>query len=407
MKNIFLELKDRGLLAQVSHSDELESKINKGEKMVFYMGFDPTADSLHVGSLSLIITAKRLMNAGHKVVVLVGGGTALIGDPSGKTEMRKMLSKSDVKSNFKSIEKQVKKICGKKNVVAFVDNASWLRKINYLDFLRDFGPIFKVNEMVKAESYRARLEREEGLTFLEFNYQLLQAYDYLHLHDKYNCTLQIGGDDQWSNILAGSDLIRRKRSTSAFAMTIPLITNSNGKKMGKTESGAVWLDPKKTSPFDFYQFWINTDDKDVVKFLNVFTFLSDTELSKLSSLSGAEIRDAKKVLAFEVTKFVHGEIEANKAKESSEKLFAGGDKESSIPAIEIKLSDIGNLADLLVKIGAVSSKSDARRLVQGGGLYIDDKRIESSDLDTKPNNSNSSILIRVGKRKYFKVEFIK
>jgi len=406
MKNIFLELKDRGLLAQVSHSDELEGKINKGEKMVFYMGFDPTADSLHVGSLSLIITAKRLMNAGHKVVVLVGGGTALIGDPSGKTEMRKMLSKSDVKSNFKSIEKQVKKICGKKNVVAFVDNASWLGKINYLDFLRDFGPIFKVNEMVKAESYRARLEREEGLTFLEFNYQLLQAYDYLHLHDKYNCTLQIGGDDQWSNILAGSDLIRRKRGTSAFAVTIPLITNSNGKKMGKTESGAVWLDPKKTSPFDFYQFWINTDDKDVVKFLNVFTFLSDTELSKLSSLSGAEIRDAKKVLAFEVTKFVHGEIEANKAKESSEKLFAGGDKESSIPTIEIKQSDIGNLADLLVKIGAVSSKSDARRLVQGGGLYIDDKRIEVAGLETKPNNSNSSILIRVGKKKYFKVELI-
>ncbi len=398
MKNIFEKLKERGLIAQISNKEEFEKMAGSDKKLSFYFGIDPTADSMHVGHLLPVIMSKWLIDSGNKAVALVGGGTALIGDPSGKTEMRKMLTKKDVRNNFNAIQSQAKKILGKKNVT-FVDNADWLSKINYLDFLRDFGPIFKVNEMIKAETYRARLEREDGLTFLEFNYQLLQGYDFLHLYKKYNCTLQIGGDDQWSNMLAGSDLIRRKESAQAFVVTIPLLTTASGKKMGKTESGAVWLDPKKTSPFEFYQFWINTDDKDTARFLKIFTFLDDEKINELSKITGAEIRSVKKILAYEVTKFVHGENEAEKAKTESEKVFEQG-KTEDITAIEINSSQ--NILEALADAKIAVSKSEIRRLVNAGGITINDKKISNEDLESKPNSND--LVVKVGKKKFFRIK---
>lgn len=399
--NIIEELKARGLLAQESHEGKLK-EILEQEKIAFYAGFDPTADSLHVGSLALIITMARLASAGHKPVCLVGGATGIIGDPSGRTEARQMMTTETLDHNFKSLSAQMGKLFSGYDV-EFVNNYDWFRDVNYLKFLQDYGPYFKVNEMIKNETYRDRLESEQGLTFLEFNYLLLQAVDYLHLHDEFGCKLQIGGSDQWGNILAGVDLIRRQRGQEAYAFTIPLITTADGKKMGKSVGGAVWLEASKYSPFDFYQYWINVDDRDVGRFLKIFTFLSLEEIAELEKLEGADIKQAKEVLAYEVTKFVHGAEEANKAKEVARKLFGGEADAEVAPSVEVYLGEAKNIVDLLVEARLVESKTKARNLIESGGVYIDDVAVPGVDFVVKKDKD--FILIRLGKKRYTKIIF--
>lgn len=405
MSNIIEELKSRGLLAQESHEGKLGEVLGK-EKISFYAGFDPTADSLHVGSLALIITMARLAAAGHKPVCLVGGATGMVGDPSGRTEMRQMMSAETLAKNYKGLSDQVRKLL-KGHDVEFVNNLDWFRDVNYLEFLQEYGSYFKVNEMVKNETYRERLESEQGLTFLEFNYLLLQSVDYLHLHDEFACKLQIGGTDQWGNILAGVDLIRRKREQEVYAFTIPLITTSDGKKMGKSVGGAVWLEASKYSPFDFYQYWINVDDRDVGKFLKIFTFLPLEEIAELEKLEGAEIKKAKEVLAYEVTKFIHGETEADKAKQAALELFSGpaggGVNAEAVPSVEVDLGKGKNIVDVLVETGLVESKTKARNLVESGGVYLDDSVVPDVNLIVKKDKD--SVLLRLGKKKYTKVIF--
>ncbi|MFA5000948.1 MAG: tyrosine--tRNA ligase [Candidatus Paceibacterota bacterium] len=404
MINIAQELTARGLIAQQTHEDKLGSVLTD-EKLTFYAGFDPSADSLHIGSLALLMTMARLVEAGHSPICLVGGATGLIGDPSGKTEMRQMLTKKDVQRNFKALTRQIKKIlAGRK--IRFVNNFDWLKKFNYLEFLRGYGPLFKVNEMIKNETYRERLAQEHGLTFLEFNYLILQAVDYLHLFDKFGCRLQIGGSDQWGNILGGVELIRRERQVEAYAFTIPLITRSDGKKMGKSEAGAVWLDASKTSPFEFYQYWINVDDQDVGRFLKIFTFLSLAEIAEWEKLTGADIKKAKEVLAFEVTKFVHGEAEAKRAQRASRDLFGSRLADSeAIPSVEIEFPEVGHsIVDLLMLTEMSMSRTNASRLVNGGGVYVDDVPI-SNHLVRITKNGRDFILLRVGKKNYKKVVF--
>ncbi len=402
--NIIEELKARGLLAQESHEGKLGEVLGK-EKISFYAGFDPTADSLHVGSLALIITMARLAAAGHKPVCLVGGATGMVGDPSGRTEMRQMMSTETLDHNYASLSAQVRKLL-KGYEVEFVNNLDWFRDVNYLGFLQEYGSYFKVNEMIKNETYRDRLESEQGLTFFEFNYLLLQAVDYLHLHDEFACKLQIGGSDQWGNILAGVDLIRRKREQEVYAFTIPLITTSDGKKMGKSVGGAVWLEASKYSPFDFYQYWINVDDRDVGKFLKIFTFLSLEEIANLEKLEGAEIKQAKEVLAYEVTKFIHGEAEAEKAKQAALELFSGAGADSeAIPSLEVEINEVGiNIADLLMLAQMAMSKTQARRLVDGGGVYVDDVPVSNS-LVSITKDGRDFVLLRTGKKTYKKIIF--
>ncbi len=406
MVNIIKELEDRELVAQKTHEDKLTSVLTT-EKLTFYAGFDPSADSLHIGNLALLMTMARLVEAGHNPICLMGGATGLIGDPSGKTEMRQMLSEKDVKCNFKALKLQVKKILSGRKI-RFVNNLTWLKKFNYLEFLRNYGPLFKVNEMIKNETYRERLEKEYGLTFLEFNYMILQAVDYLHLFDTYNCRLQLGGNDQWGNILAGVELIRRERQIEAYAFTIPLITRSDGQKMGKSESGAIWLDATKTSPFEFYQYWINVDDKDVGRFLKIFTFLSLEKIAELEKLEGMNIKQAKNVLAFEVTKFVHSEKIANEAQKASQDLFGDSDnnvESKAIPSLKIALPEAGlNIVDLLTQTVIVDSKTKARSLVESGGVYIDDKPVPNIDFILTKNNEGF-ILLRLGKKRYTKIIF--
>lgn len=404
MTNIIEELKARGLVAQETHDGKL-GEILAREKMAFFAGFDPSADSLHIGSLALIVTMTRLAGAGHKPIFLMGGATGLIGDPSGKIETRKMLGEADVERNLQSIKKQIGKILGDQELL-FVNNFDWLKKFNYLEFLRNYGPLFKVNEMVKSETYRERLEKEYGLTFLEFNYLILQAVDYLHLFDTEGCRLQIGGSDQWGNILAGVELVRRERQTEAYAFTIPLIERSDGKKMGKSEAGAVWLDAKKTSPFDFYQYWVNVDDKDVGRFLKIFTFLSLEEIAELDKLSGSEITEAKDILAYEVTKFVHGEEEAEEAKRLSYELFSlRGAGINYLPPIKVSLPLGGlNIVDFLVSTGIsdLNSKRKVRELISSGGIYLDLEPVK--DLNLVVKKSDWTVLLRVGKKKYYRIE---
>ncbi len=404
MLNITKDLKARGLIAQKTHEDKLDSVL-VDEKLTFYAGFDPSADSLHIGSLALLVTMARLAEAGHLPICLVGGATGLIGDPSGKTEMRPMLTEQDVKHNFKALTYQIKKILTG-HQIRFVNNLDWLKKFNYLEFLRSYGSRFKVNEMIKNETYRDRLEKEYGLTFLEFNYLILQAVDYLYLFDKHNCRLQIGGSDQWGNILAGVDLIRRERQTEAYAFTIPLITRSDGKKMGKSEAGAVWLEASKTSPFEFYQYWINVDDKDVGRFLKIFTFLSLEEIAKLEKLEGVETKKAKEILAFETTKFVHNEAEAKKAQQASRDLFGGNSaKSETVPSFFIEMPAEGiNIIDLLTKTVLIDSKTKARQLIEGGGVYLNDEAVSGVDFMVTKNNEGF-ILLRLGKKRYTKIIF--
>ncbi|MBI4531622.1 MAG: tyrosine--tRNA ligase [Candidatus Latescibacteria bacterium] len=409
MSNVFDTLQERGFVRQVTDEEAVRCLVSEGP-ITCYIGFDPSADSLHVGNLVQIMALAHLQRAGHRPIVVIGGGTMTIGDPSGKTEMRQMLSPETISLHTQKITAQLSRYLDFESGAALaVNNADWLLDLNYVDFLRDIGRHFSVNRMLAAEAYRARMET--GLSFIEFNYQLLQAYDYLTLFRRYDCRLQMGGDDQWGNILAGVDLIRRVEGVTVEALTTPLLTTATGAKMGKTAEGAIWLDPEKFFPYDFYQYWINVDDRDVERFLACFTFLPMEEVRRLGRLKGADIRQAKEVLAYEATKITHGESEAKKAQASARSLFGWGgkvgEKIERVPATTItqdRLASGIHLIDLLVEIGLAPSKSEARRLIRQGGVYINGHPAESSEtVMTTGNVSSQGLLLRVGKKKYRRV----
>jgi len=378
-----------------------------GGCVTFYIGFDGTATSLHAGSLVPLMAMRHLKNAGHRPIAIIGGGTTMVGDPSGKTDMRKMLSEKEIRANGLLIQEQMDRYLhfdGKTSLA--VNNADWLLKLNYVSFLREIGRHFSVNRMLAAEAYKQRLER--GLTFLEFNYQLLQAYDYLHLYREYGCTLQMGGDDQWGNILAGVDLIRREEGVKVEAMTFPLLTTSGGAKMGKTADGAIWLDERNLSPYEFFQYWVNCDDADVVRFLKIFTFLSLQEIRELEKLQGSDIRRAKQILAYEATKITHGKSAAEEARASAEAAFGGGGGNlQAMPSTEIngiRLQEGLSPLDLFVEVGLTSSRGEAKRLQQQGGMYVNDRRIDTLDvLLTKTDVTPDGILLRAGKKKFHRI----
>lgn len=405
MANVYDILLERGFIQQVTHEEPLKELLEK-EAVTFYIGFDPTADSLHVGHFLAMIAMAHMQKAGHRPIALVGGGTAMVGDPSGKTDMRKMLTKEQIQYNAECIKKQLGRLIDfSDDKAVMANNADWLLDLNYVDFLRDIGVHFSVNRMLTAECFKLRLEK--GLSFLEFNYMLMQGYDFYVLHKKYGCTLQMGGDDQWSNILAGADLIRRKESRNAYGLTFTLLTNSEGKKMGKTEAGAVWLDPNKTSPYDFYQYWRNVGDADVRKCLSLLTFLPMDEVNRLGSLEGEKINEAKRVLAYEVTKLVHGEEEAQKARGAAEALFGNGGESETVPGTTISrdiLQQNSKLVDLLVLTGLAPSKGEAKRLIKQGGIYVNEERIDDIDREVSEMDFKAgSFMIRKGKKIYHKV----
>lgn len=403
MASVYDILLERGYIKQVTHEEEIKELLEK-EKITFYIGFDPTADSLHVGHFLQMMVMAHMQRAGHRPIALLGGGTAMIGDPSGKTDMRKMLTKEQIQHNADSFKNQFAKLIDFNDGKALMaNNADWLLNLNYVEFLREIGVHFSVNRMLTAECYKQRLEK--GLTFLEFNYMLMQGYDFLELNRRYGCVLQMGGDDQWSNILSGVDLIRRKESKPAFGMTFTLLTNSEGKKMGKTENGAVWLDKDKTSPYEFYQYWRNVGDADVEKCLALLTFLPMDEVKRLGALQGSEINEAKKVLAYEVTKIIHGEEEAEKAKAAAEALFAGGQDMSAVPTAVVKKEVLGcSITELLVNTEILPSKGEAKRLIQQGGLTVNDEKVTDMNMIiTEENFKDGSILIRRGKKNYNRI----
>jgi len=404
MTKVFETLQERGLVKQVTGPEDKIRELLDGQPVIFFAGFDPTADSLHCGHLLPIMILAHLQRLGHKPVALLGGGTALVGDPSGKTEMRKMLTREEIQANGIAIERQLRgylDLDGNERGW-FVNNADWLLDLGYIEFLREVGRFFRVNEMVKAESYAARLEREEGLSFIEFNYQLLQAYDFLKLYQDYDCRLQVGGDDQWSNILAGTDLIRRIAGAEAYGLTIPLLTTASGAKMGKTAQGAIWLDANRTSPNEFYQYWRNTDDLDVERFLALFTFLPMERVRELGRLPGAERNEAKKVLAFETTKLCHGEEAARKAEEDAQKV--GGTLAQSSVSPERLREGIAVL-DLFQEVGLCSSKSEARRLVQQGGARINGETVTDVAFTVGVDQAgDGEILLQAGKKKFHKLK---
>lgn len=405
LSNVYDVLVERGFIQQVTHEEPLKELLEK-EKVTFYIGFDPTADSLHVGHFLAMVSMAHMQRAGHRPIALVGGGTAMVGDPSGKTDMRKMLTKEQIQHNAECIKKQLGRVIDFSDDRAIMaNNADWLLNLNYVDFLRDIGVNFSVNRMLTAECYKLRLEK--GLTFLEFNYMLMQGYDFYMLNNKYGCVLQMGGDDQWSNILAGTDLIRRKEGKSAYGLTFTLLTTSEGKKMGKTEMGAVWLDPEKTSPYDFYQYWRNVDDADVKKCLSLLTFLPMEEVNRLGSLEGEKINEAKKVLAYEVTKLVHGEDEADKARTTAEALFENAGSSDTIPGTVLDsdtFSQNRRLSDILVLTGLAPSKGEGKRLIKQGGIYINDERIDDIDREISESDfKDGYMMIRKGKKVYHKV----
>ena len=401
MSNVYDTLCERGYIKQLTHEEEIK-KILENEKVTFYIGFDPTADSLHIGHFIAMMFMAHMQRAGHRPIALVGGGTAMIGDPSGKTDMRKMLSKEEIDHNISCIKAQLSKLIDFSDGKAILENnASWLLNLNYVDFIRDIGVHFSVNRMLTADCFKQRLEK--GLSFLEFNYMLMQGYDFLVLNQKYGCTMQLGGDDQWSNIIAGMELIRKKESKASYGMTCTLLTNSEGKKMGKTENGALWLDADKTSPYDFYQYWRNVEDSDVEKCLSLLTFVPMDEIRRLSSLKDEKINEGKKVLAFEVTKLIHGEEEAIKAQTAAEALFGGGLDMSNVPTVSIPagMKNAG-LMDILVYTKVVPSKAEARRLIEQGGLTINEKRIEDKNATLIDSDlKDGSVLIKKGKKKYY------
>ena len=402
---VFEELQERGLIAQMTDEAEIRELVNSG-KATFYIGFDPTADSLHVGHFMALCLMKRLQMAGNRPIALLGGGTGMIGDPSGKTDMRKMLTKEDIEHNIECFKKQMSRFIDFSDGKALmVNNADWLLKLNYVELLREVGACFSVNRMLTAECYKQRLER--GLSFLEFNYMIMQSYDFFSLYQRYGCNLQFGGDDQWSNMLGGTELIRRKLGKDAYAMTINLLLNSEGKKMGKTEKGAVWLDAEKTSPFDFFQYWRNVADSDVIKCLKMLTFVTMEKIRELEKLEGSELNQAKELLAYELTALVHGEEEAKKALEGARALFSSKSDTENMPSTELDataFSDAGiGLIDLLSAAGLVPSKAEARRLIQQGGISIDDEKI--TDVNAVINRTafeKGYVVIKKGKKVFHK-----
>ncbi len=417
MENVFDVLRARGFVQQVTHPDILRQRLGS-ERLTFYIGYDPTARSLHIGSLLTIMAMAHMQRAGHRPLVIVGGGTAMIGDPSGRTEMRQMLSQDTIAQNVQALRAQLQRYLALEgdHGAIIVNNADWLAELKYIDFLRDIGRHFSVNRMLTFEAYKQRLET--GLSFLEFNYQLLQAYDFLVLFQRYGCVLQIGGDDQWGNLVAGVDLIRRVTDGEAFAMTFPLLTTASGQKMGKTAAGAIWLDAELTSPYEFYQFWINVDDRDVQRFLKYYTFLPMEEITRLSALQGAELRQAKEVLAFETTKLTHGEDEARQARDAAHALFEGersesraqrvlagelaGVPETAIP--QVRLTAGVAVVDLLVETGLAASKSAARRLIQQGGASLNGTRLAHLEaVVTSADLHDGALLLRAGKKHYHRV----
>ncbi len=402
---VFDELKKRGLLAQLTDEEEIKELINNG-KAVFYIGFDPTADSLHVGHFMALCLMKRLQMAGNKPIALIGGGTAMIGDPSGRTDMRNMMTTETIDHNCECFKKQMSKFIDFSDGKALmVNNAEWLRDLNYIEFIRDIGAHFSVNRMLTAECYKQRMEK--GLSFLEFNYMIMQSYDFLSLYERYGCNMQFGGDDQWSNMLGGTELIRRKLGKDAYAMTITLLLNSEGKKMGKTQKGAVWLDPDKTSPFEFYQYWRNVADADVLKCIRMLTFLPMEEIEKMDSWEGSQLNTAKEILAFELTKMVHGEEEAVKAQESARALFTSGnaaDMPTAVLGEEDFKEDAIDILTILVKSGLVPTRNEGRRAVEQGGVSVDGEKVaDIRALFTKEQLSGDGVVVKRGKKNFRKV----
>ena len=401
---VYEELVARGLIAQVTDEERIRDLVNNG-KAVFYIGFDPTADSLHVGHFMALCLMKRLQMAGNKPIALIGGGTAMIGDPSGRTDMRSMMTKEQIDHNCECFKKQMSRFIEfGEDKALMVNNADWLRDLNYIEFIRDIGGCFSVNNMLRAECYKQRMEK--GLSFLEFNYMIMQSYDFLALYEKYGCNMQFGGDDQWSNMLGGTELIRRKKGKDAYAMTITLLLNSEGKKMGKTQKGAVWLDPNKTSPFEFYQYWRNVSDADVLKCIRMLTFLPLEEIEKMDSWEGSQLNQAKEILAFELTKLVHGEEEAVKAQESARALFSAGNA-ADMPTAELADEDFTegsiDVITMLVKSGLVASRSEGRRAIEQGGVSIDGEKVTDIKQTVAKDAIGDGIVLKRGKKNFRKI----
>ena len=402
---VYEELQARGLIAQVTNEEEIRKMVNEG-RAVFYIGFDPTADSLHVGHFMALCLMKRLQMAGNKPIALIGGGTGMVGDPSGRSDMRTMMTVETIQHNCDCFKKQMSRFIDfSEGKAMMVNNAEWLMNLNYIDFLREIGPHFSVNNMLRAECYKQRMEK--GLSFLEFNYMIMQSYDFYELFQKYGCNMQFGGDDQWSNMLGGTELIRRKLGKNAYAMTITLLLNSEGKKMGKTQKGAVWLDPNKTSPFEFYQYWRNVADADVLKCIRMLTFLPLEEIDKMDSWEGSQLNTAKEILAFELTKLVHGEEEAVKAQESARALFSKG-VAADMPSVTLSADDFKDgaidIVSVLVKSGLVSSRNEGRRAVEQGGVAVDGDKIPDISV-TIPEEKfdGDGIVVRRGKKNFRKI----
>ena len=401
---IFEELQARGLIAQVTDNDEIRNLINNGGAR-FYIGFDPTADSLHVGHFMALCLMKRLQMAGNKPVVLIGGGTAHVGDPSGRTDMRSMMTKETIDRNCECFKKQMERFIefGEDKAI-MVNNADWLLGLNYIELLREVGACFSVNNMLRAECYKQRMEK--GLSFLEFNYMIMQAYDFYYLHDKYGCNMQFGGDDQWSNMLAGTELIRKKTGEDAYAMTITLLLNSEGKKMGKTVSGAVWLDPEKTSPFDFYQYWRNVDDADVMKCFKMLTFIPMEEIEQIEHWEDSRINEKKELLAYHLTELVHGKEEADKAQAAAKALFGGSGDSANMPTAEVTDADLTDgkidILNLLIKCGFAQSRGEAKRLIQQGGVTVAEQAVTAMDKVFTPEDLKEGLIVKKGKKHFCK-----
>ncbi len=406
MDNVFDVLKERGLIAQTTHEEEIRELLGN-EKVTFYIGFDPTADSLHVGHFLQMVVMRHMQNYGHRPIALVGGGTGHIGDPSGRTDMRKMMTKEVIDHNCECFKEQLSKIIDFSDGKAImVNNADWLLDLNYVEFIREIGSCFSVNQMLTAECFKQRLEK--GLSFLEFNYMLMQSYDFLALSRKYNCKLELGGDDQWSNILGGINLCRRKDQKQVYGMTFTLLTNSEGKKMGKTASGAVWLSPEKTSPYDFYQYWRNVDDADVCKCLKLLTFIPMDEIREYEKLEGSQLNPVKERLAFELTSMVHGNEEAVKAREAARAVFSGAGNADNMPSADISESEVKDgmpILDLLVKVGLIPSKGEGRRLITQGGISVNGEKVtDISHVITPESFDGGKIVVKKGKKSFLRID---
>lgn len=401
---VYEELVERGLIAQVTDEEHIRDLVNNG-KAVFYIGFDPTADSLHVGHFMALTLMKRLQEAGNKPIALIGGGTAMIGDPSGRTDMRQMMTKEMIDHNCECFKKQMSRFIDfGEGKAMMVNNADWLLDLNYVEVLREVGACFSVNRMLTAECYKQRMEK--GLSFLEFNYMIMQSYDFYSLYQKYGCNLQFGGDDQWSNMIGGMELIRRKLGKEANAMTITLLTNSEGKKMGKTQKGAVWLDAEKTTPYEFYQYWRNVDDGDVIKCMKLLTFIPMSEINEYAKLEGAELNKAKEALAYSLTELVHGKEEADKAQAAAKALFAGGADDSNMPTTEVEQSDLEDgkitVLSLMIKAGMIKSNGEGRRLIQQGGISVNDEKISDVFTSVSADELKDSVIVKKGKKVFHK-----